>query len=92
MTETGHLTVAELSARWNESADEHNQWESLGIDEIVEFAQQECAIDYRAALARFVRAAEMHHRSPCDSFVHLYYCEEKARAEEVIYGDAPDNA
>lgn len=92
MTKPKIYTVAELSARWNESADEHNQWATLGIDEIVEFVQQECAVDCRAALARFVSAAEMHHRSPCDSFVHLYYCEEKARAEEVIYGDAPDNA
>lgn len=39
MTETGHLTVAELSAIWNKSADEHNQWDTLGIDEIVEFVQ-----------------------------------------------------
>ena len=36
------MTVDELEARWNETADRYNQWSELGLDEIVAFAQQEC--------------------------------------------------
>lgn len=37
------LTVEELEARWNACADRSNQWSELGLDEIVAFAQEECA-------------------------------------------------
>lgn len=43
MTKPKIYTVAELSKMWNGVADEHNQWATLGIDEIIEFAQQACA-------------------------------------------------
>jgi|GEM_PF-3905700 len=34
-------TVVELEALWNAQADEYNQWASLGLDEMIEFAQAE---------------------------------------------------
>lgn len=34
-------TVAELEALWNAQSDEYNQWASLGLDEMIEFAQAE---------------------------------------------------
>ena len=34
-------TVAELEVLWNAQADECNQWASLGLDEMIEFAQAE---------------------------------------------------
>lgn len=37
------MTIEELKAAWNAQADKFNQWDDLGIDEIVNFAQkQEC--------------------------------------------------
>jgi hypothetical protein len=33
------LTFDELKALWNSQADQMNQWDELGIDEIVDFAQ-----------------------------------------------------
>ena len=41
------MGLKELEIAWNSQADRHNQWRSLGFDEMVEFAQQtermECA-------------------------------------------------
>lgn len=34
------MTVQELQAAWNAQADKQNQWDELGLDEIVYFAQQ----------------------------------------------------
>lgn len=34
-------TVAELEALWNAQADEYNQWSTLGLDEMIAFAQLE---------------------------------------------------
>ena len=34
-------TVVELEALWNAQADEYNQWASLGLDEMIAFAQAE---------------------------------------------------
>lgn len=37
------MNIDQLKAAWNAQADKHNQWDDLGIDEIVSFAQtQEC--------------------------------------------------
>lgn len=34
------MGLEELEAAWNAQADRYNQWCELGLDEIVEFAQQ----------------------------------------------------
>ena len=39
------MTLDELEAAWNAQADPFNQWEELGIDEIVAFAQQQALIE-----------------------------------------------
>lgn len=39
-TMTASMTIPELQAAWNAQSDKHNQWDELGIDEIVAFAQQ----------------------------------------------------
>lgn len=36
-----HLTVEDLKHAWNSEADNYNQWDDLGLDEIIEFAQQQ---------------------------------------------------
>ena len=36
------MKLDELKARWNSGADQYNQWEQLGLNEIIEFVQQEC--------------------------------------------------
>ena len=37
------LTIEQVITAWNAQADDFNQWESLGLDEQIEFAQQlEC--------------------------------------------------
>lgn len=61
MTKPKIYTVAELSKMWNGAADEHNQWATLGIDEIIEFAQQACAANCLTALDRFAKAVEDAH-------------------------------
>jgi hypothetical protein len=33
-------TIDELKAAWNSHADRYNQWEELGLDEIIRFAQE----------------------------------------------------
>ena len=38
-------TVDELRDEWNASADHMNQWDELGIDEIVWFAQERAFVD-----------------------------------------------
>jgi hypothetical protein len=38
-TQRKPLTLDELKALWNSQADQMNQWDELGIDEIVAFAQ-----------------------------------------------------
>ena len=35
------FTLDELEQIWNKQADEFNQWGSLGLDEMIEFAQEE---------------------------------------------------
>ena len=35
------LGVEELKTLWNANADIYNSWDSLGLDEIVEFAQRQ---------------------------------------------------
>lgn len=34
------MNVEKLKALWNKNADQYNQWDELGLDEIVAFAQQ----------------------------------------------------
>jgi hypothetical protein len=34
------FTVDELKAAWNAGADQYNQWDELGLDEIANFAQE----------------------------------------------------
>ena len=42
----GHMkTIDEIKAAWNAQADRYNQWDDLGIDEIVHFAQKIALID-----------------------------------------------
>jgi hypothetical protein len=33
--------IEELKEMWNKAADKNNQWEELGLDEIVHFAQEQ---------------------------------------------------
>ena len=33
------MSIDELKAAWNAQADKYNQWDELGLDEIVAFAQ-----------------------------------------------------
>jgi hypothetical protein len=35
------LTVDELRKAWNAQADPANSWDNLGLDEVIEFAQQQ---------------------------------------------------
>ena len=35
------MTLKELEAAWNAEADHYNQWPNLGLDEMIEFAQQQ---------------------------------------------------
>lgn len=35
------MSIDELEAAWNAQADAMNQWDELGIDEIVDFAQEQ---------------------------------------------------
>ncbi|SBV37806.1 hypothetical protein STPYR_12749 [uncultured Stenotrophomonas sp.] len=35
------MTIDELKTAWNAQADAMNQWDELGIDEIVDFAQEQ---------------------------------------------------
>lgn len=51
------MGIDELKAKWNAQADYSNQWDDLGVDEIVAFAQQQVLLD----------AAEMLERSYADS-------------------------
>ncbi len=53
--------IDELRAAWNAVADQHNQWDALGIDEIVEFAQARSASAERerCAMALDVTRAEV---------------------------------
>ena len=39
------MTLDELEAAWNAQADPLNQWEELGLDEIVAFAQQQVLLE-----------------------------------------------
>lgn len=47
------MTLKEIEAAWNSDADEYNQWDSLGYDEMMEFAQKQARIEC-AALCRKV--------------------------------------
>lgn len=50
------MNVEELKALWNKDADIYNQWDDLGVDEIVAFAQdverEACAqlVEYNAKM------------------------------------------
>jgi hypothetical protein len=35
------MSIDELKAAWNAQADAMNQWDELGLDEIVDFAQEQ---------------------------------------------------
>lgn len=52
-------TLDELKAMWNAKADRFNRWHDIGMDEIVEFAQEvgraECAREI-AALPHLIQA------------------------------------
>ena len=52
-------TVSELQAAWNAGADHCNQWDALGIDEIVTLAQQDAAneIDRLSKLLKLQQAS-----------------------------------
>lgn len=39
------MTLDELANAWNAQADPFNQWEELGLDEMVAFAQQQALLD-----------------------------------------------
>lgn len=54
------VSIAALKAAWNAKADKYNQWDDLGIDEIVAFAlevERVRAADDRARLVRRLRVA-----------------------------------
>ena len=52
------MTLNELEAAWNAQADPFNQWEALGLDEIVAFAQQQALIE--AALDDEAGESDLH--------------------------------
>jgi hypothetical protein len=46
------LSESELAKSWNKQADEFNQWESLGLDERLAWAQEQAiSACYKARLA-----------------------------------------
>ena len=77
------LSLKQLEARWN-SASRDNDWDELGLDEILEFAQQECIADLQKALARLIAATEFHHRNPLDLENLESYNQAKRRAKQAI--------
>lgn len=39
------MDIDELKAAWNAQADKYNQWDELGLDEILAFAQQQVLLE-----------------------------------------------
>lgn len=71
------MGVDVLKSSWNEQADEHNQWDSLGLDEVIEFAQ---AVE-REACAKI-----------CDSYSSICADAIRARANSDIEGKDNGNS
>ena len=57
------MSIDELKKLWNSSADRCNQWDELGLDEIVFFAQKqariECADKFQSDLDNYVAAHKL---------------------------------
>lgn len=51
------LSLKDLEEAWNKDADEYNQWDTLGLDEIVEFAQKMVLFRQRCSTPRPIRKA-----------------------------------
>lgn len=46
------MGLEELQVAWNAQADEYNQWDELGLDEIVAFAQEQALIGAATEIER----------------------------------------
>ena len=72
------MTYDEIKAAWNDQADEHNHWDSLGEDEKVEWAF-DCAASLNVVTADLMEALNLIANAE-NSALDLAYCKGIARA------------